>query len=80
MSVCHLDSTLPAFPLTHWGRDKMAAIFQTTFSNAGWETSARPLINASENLAGRVENRPGRVKFCIGYLRDYAVRASAKKI
>ena len=21
-------------PLTHWGRDKMAAIFQTTFSNA----------------------------------------------
>ena len=22
------------FPLTHWGRDKMAAIFQTTFSNA----------------------------------------------
>ena len=23
-----------AFVLTHWGRDKMAAIFQTTFSNA----------------------------------------------
>ena len=22
--------------LTHWGRDKMAAMFQTTFSNAFW--------------------------------------------
>ena len=37
------------------------------------------LANASENLAGRVENRPGRVEFCIGYIRDYPVRASAKK-
>ena len=46
---------------------------------AGWETSARPLANASENLAGRVENRPGRVEFCIGYIRDYPVRASTKK-
>ena len=34
----------------------------------GWETSARPLTNASENLAGRVENRPGRVEFCTGYI------------
>ena len=24
----------PSMQLTHWGRDKMAAIFQTTFSNA----------------------------------------------
>ena len=38
----------------------------------GWETSARPLANASENLAGRVE-------ICIGYIGDYPVRASAKK-
>ena len=45
----------------------------------GWETRARPLDNASENLAGRVENRPGRVEFCIGYIRDYPVPASAKK-
>ena len=45
----------------------------------GWETSARPLANASENLAGRVENRPGRVEFCIDYIRDYTVRASANK-
>ena len=37
------------------------------------------LANASENLAGRVENRPGRVEFCIGYIGDYPVRASAKK-
>ena len=45
----------------------------------GWETSARPLANASENLAGWVENSPGRVEFCIGYIRHYPVRASAKK-
>ena len=47
---------------------------------AGWETSARLLANASENLAGWVENRPGRVEFCIGYTRDYPVWASVKKI
>ena len=45
----------------------------------GWETSTRPLANVSENLAGRVENRPGQVEFCIGYTRDYPVRASTKK-
>ena len=44
----------------------------------GWETNARPLANASENLAGRVENRPGQVEFCIGYIKDCPVRASAK--
>ena len=38
---------------------------------ADWETSARPLANASENLAGWVE-------FCIGYIRDCPVRVSAK--
>ena len=38
------------------------------------------LANASENLARRVENRPGRVEFCIpvGYIRDYTVQASAQ--
>ena len=46
---------------------------------SGWETSTRPLTNASENLAGRVENRPGRVGFCIGYIRDYPGQASATK-
>ena len=45
-----------------------------------WETSTRPLTNASENLAGQVENRPGQVEFCIGYIRDCPVQASAKKI
>ena len=45
---------------------------------SGWETNARPLANASENLAGRVENRPGQVEFCIDYIRDCPVRASAK--
>ena len=45
----------------------------------GWETKARPLANASENLAGQVENRPGRVEFCKGYIRDYPVQASSKK-
>ena len=33
---------------------------------SGWETSARPLANASENLAGRVENRCGQVEIHIG--------------
>ena len=47
---------------------------------AGWETSARPLANASENLAGWVENRPGQAEFFIGYIRDCPVRAKVKKI
>ena len=38
------------------------------------------LASASENLAGRVEKMPGQVEFCIGYIRDCPVRASAKKI
>ena len=49
-----------------------------TESISGWETGARPFANVSENLAGRDENRPGRVEFCIGYIRDYQAGASAK--
>ena len=49
------------------------------YQHAGWETSACPLTNASENLAGRVENKPRQVKFCIGYIRDCPVRGNAKK-
>ena len=50
-----------------------------TFNNlADLETSARPLANASENLATQMENRPGQVEFCIVYIRDCPVRASAK--
>ena len=30
------------------------------------QAGKQALTNASENLAGRVENRPGRVEFCIG--------------
>ena len=52
-----------AMILTAWNMD----IF--VFLGTGWETSARPLANASENLAGRVENRPGQVEFCIGYIQ-----------
>ena len=37
------------------------------------------LADASENLARRVENRPGQVEFCIGYIRDSPVWVSAKK-
>ena len=40
----------------------------------GWEISARPFANASENLAGRVQNRPGRAEFCIGYIKYYQCR------
>ena len=70
---------------THWGWNEMADILKrvqlTIFQHAGWETNARPLYNcnASENLAGQVKNRPGQVEFCIGYIRDYSVRASANK-
>ena len=32
-----LADTVLAEMLTHWGRDKMAAIFQTTFSNGFFE-------------------------------------------
>ena len=32
-------------------------------THTGWETSARPLANGSENLAGRVENRLGEWNF-----------------
>ena len=28
------DDSISQFLLTHWGRDKMAAIYQTTYSNA----------------------------------------------
>ena len=37
LSVCinhKLVNTITRHPLTHWGRDKMASISQTTFSNA----------------------------------------------
>ena len=36
------------------------------------------LANGSENLVGRVENKPGQVEFCIGYIRHCPVRVSAK--
>ena len=45
----------------------------------GWETNAHPLANGSENLAGRVENKPGQVEFYIGYIRDCPIQASAKE-
>ena len=65
-----------------WGDSKPDCVqLSSTYSakTSGWETGTRPLANASENLARRVENRPGRVEFCIGYIRDYPVWASAKK-
>ena len=37
------------------------------------------LANTSEKLVGQVENRPGQVEFCIGYIRHCSVQASAKK-
>ena len=33
-NIIHAVLSLDLYELTHWGRDKMAAIFQTTFSNA----------------------------------------------
>ena len=63
----------------------MSAILQMTISNSFFcmkidQAGKLALANASEYLAGRVENRFGGVEFCIGYksIRDYPVRASAK--
>ena len=39
------------------------------YSWAVRETNARPLANASAFWAGRVENRPGRVDFCIEHFQ-----------
>ena len=39
------------------------------YQHSGWETNAHPITNASENLAGRVENKPRQMKFCIGCMR-----------
>ena len=48
-----------------WFNIKMLSYQHRKSTVAGWETSAHPLANASDNLAGRVENRPGWVEFCI---------------
>ena len=53
------DPRVPCF-LTHWGRDKMAAVFQTTFSNAfswmkmyefwfHWKFVSKGLIDKSQH-------------------------------
>ena len=44
------------------------------------QTIARPLANASAFWAGRVENWPGQVKFCIEYITSICFRASAPEI
>ena len=38
---------LPFFPLTHWSRDKICAILQTTYSNAfsNWQYSSTGSVN-----------------------------------
>ena len=43
-------------PFTHWGRDKMAAIFQTTFSNAfSWMKMFKFLLRFHWSLFPRVQ-------------------------
>ena len=44
----------------------------------GLQAGKLALANASENLVGWVENRPGQVEFCISYIRHCEVWASAK--
>ena len=56
----------------------LVQVKQQAITWANWESIAHPLTNASENLVGRVEKRPGQVEFCTGYIRDYPVQASAK--
>ena len=59
--------------------DSQIQLVSLSPDHPGRETSARPLANASGNLAARVENKPGWVEFCIGYIREYPVQASATK-
>ena len=44
------------------------------------ETNARPLANVSAFWAGRVENWPGQVEFCVKHVKDFCFQASAPKI
>ena len=59
-------SQVSAFQLTHWGRDHMAAIFQTTFSNAfSWMKNAWILFTTiSLNFVpkGPINNIPALVQ------------------
>ena len=48
--------------LTHWGRDKMAAIFQTTFSNALFEWKYRIKISLKFVPKGPIDNIPALVQ------------------
>ena len=44
------------------------------------ETNARPLANARAFWAGRVENWPGQVKFCIEHITSICFQVSAPEI
>ena len=47
---------MDVIPLTHWGRDKMAAIFQTTFSNAfSWMKMNKFWLRFHRSLFPRVQ-------------------------
>ena len=48
--------------------------------NAARETNTHPLLNLSAFWAGRVANWPGRVEFCVEYIKDICFQASPPKI
>ena len=55
---------LKGWPLTHWGRDKMAAIYQTTFLNAYYWTKLWISIKISPKFVhkGPINNIPALVQ------------------
>ena len=68
--TCRTDKTrLSCDKLMHEGTCNRKSQSQG-YSPRDWMQAGKlALTNASENLAGRVENRPGQVEFCIGYKR-----------
>ena len=74
MSVC-LTFTMQFYNWFHCIVRQMLT-FHYCISQAGKLAFA----SASENLARRVENRPGRVQFCIGYIGTVAKQSFGRKM
>ena len=62
------QKTLHTLPLTHWGRDKMAAIFQTTYSNAFSQMKTyelRSKFHCSFVPRGPINNIPALIQITV---------------
>ena len=64
-TLMHFTNLSSVWIITHWGRDKMAAISQTTFSNASFlneNTSISINISLKFVSEGRIDNIPSLVQ------------------